>query len=334
MVASMRGPARVTIKESPIRRSPHPALLGLVCLACLAVAACAQPQRGGFTGAARSNIDPLDILTPQGPVDTSSLIRAPEVFAASGTVLWNGIRTTRGIWVAHQKADRSRRVRIVNSETGAEIDGILYRRDNSGSGNQVTLSSDAAAALAISAGTPTPVAIFGLRPTGATSVRQRRTVETRAEAELASHIARLDDNSLVQVVAAAMRGMGYATIFEPSLINGALTGIRAYPRPDLGYDLPSIRVTVRPASADPMDGPEYTRLREILSQSGDLGAVISLNGFEGALPSTPKSDFVHLELVDLEGLMNIWLTHYERLSDPDKALMPLRPVYFLAAGKQ
>ncbi|MEM9062864.1 MAG: hypothetical protein AAGD13_20570 [Pseudomonadota bacterium] len=299
-------------------------------LISLLLAACEPAKPVGLSGAARSNVDALDVLSPQGPADTSALVRAPEVFAASGVALWNGSRTTRGYWVAHPKADRSRRVRIVNSDTGAEIDGVLYRPEKQNSDNSVTLSSDAAASLAVRAGAPTRIAIFGLRPTGSTSASQRRTVETRAETELASHIARLDDNALVQVVSAAMRGMGYATIFEPSLSPGALTGIRAYPRPDLGYDLPSIRVTVRPASAGQMTVSELSALRTILSTSGDLGAIVSLSGFEPLVPADFADDFVHLELVDLEGLMNIWLTYYDRMSNPDQALLPLRPVYFLA----
>lgn len=303
--------------------------LSLVAL-ILGMTACVQPDPNRQSGVARNDIDALDSLWPNRADIDPEFVRAAEVFSASGLAIWDGSRTVRGLWVAHPKADRTRKVRITNTRTGDEIDGILYRADRKRSDGVVTLSSDAAEAMNLKPGAPSQISIVGLRPKGQTSKRQRRTVETRAETELVSHISRLKDTNLVQVAAAAMRGMGYATIFEEPLLPGLLSGIRAFPRPDQGYAVPTIRVAVRPSSAEPMGVAEVRMLQDKLTGSGDLGAIISVSGFEPDIAAGLTSSGAHIELVDLDGLSKIWTTYYEQLSDPDRALLPLQPVYFLA----
>lgn len=290
-----------------------------------------MPDPNRQSGIARTDTDELDTLWPRTGTIDPGFVRANEVFQATGVTLWNGKRTVGGFWVAHPRADQTRKVRITNTGSGVEVDGVLYRAEGSTRGERITLSSDNANALGIAPDTPSKVQISGLRPKGRTSQQQRRTVETRAETELASHISRLDDTRLVQVAAAAMRGMGYATIFEEALLPGLLSGIRAYPRPDEGYAVPTIRVAVRPASAAPMTAEELRYLQDKITGSGDIGAVISVPGFARNIRSGIARNGAHIELVDRDGLMQIWTTYYEQLSDPDRSLMPLQPVYFLAS---
>jgi hypothetical protein len=35
-------------------------------------------------------------------------------------------------------------------------------------------------------------------------------------------------------------------------------------------------------------------------------------------------------LVDVGQLFDLWVTHYERIAEPDRLLLPLKPVHFLA----
>ncbi len=37
--------------------------------------------------------------------------------------------------------------------------------------------------------------------------------------------------------------------------------------------------------------------------------------------------------VGLEKLFDLWLQHYDKLADPDKRLLPLKPVYYLAPSE-
>ena len=34
--------------------------------------------------------------------------------------------------------------------------------------------------------------------------------------------------------------------------------------------------------------------------------------------------------IDVGQLFDLWVTHYERIAEPDRLLLPLKPVHFLA----
>lgn len=299
-----------------------------------ALSAC-QPngQVNALSGVGAQGPDgPSAIRTGVAPVDTD-LVKAPELFAASGIAKWNGLRTARGVWVAHPRARSPRRVRIVNTRTGVAIDGMAYRsRDPDDSGDIVILSSDTAEALGVQKGVSTSIALFGLRPKGSQSRAERSRVETRAEGEVATHIARMDDTALLRLVAATMRGMGYATVFEDGPLGDQRASIRAFVPPSEGVQLPSIRIVVRPRAAEPAGLADIKRVHDWLTGSGDLGVLVSVPGFVARATDGLDTSGARLEMVDLDALTNLWLTHYEQMSAPDKALLPLRPVYFVASA--
>ena len=341
-----------TAKTPPI---PIPRLIGREALAASPVT---PPQRAAVVDkvalALSGPIRPVAIVEPARrsdapPVTPPSLVvgeldgtevqtagvdpeqvRAPELFRASGLAQWNGQRTVRGVWVTHPRARASRKVRIVNGRTGAEIDATLYRPDRTDGGDVITVSSAAALALGLEPGRPALLSLFGLRPKGATSPTERRQVENSAFSELASHVLRMDEDKLLQLAAAALRGMGYATEFSENPPGSALPSIRARSGPDAEFPLPSIRIAVRPRAGSPMGARRITELHRWMSKADDLGVVVSVSGFAEDARSGLLADGAHLEMVDLDGLLNIWLTHYEDLAEQDRALLPLRPVYFLA----
>jgi hypothetical protein len=39
-----------------------------------------------------------------------------------------------------------------------------------------------------------------------------------------------------------------------------------------------------------------------------------------------------VETLDLDGLLALWIDRYAEMAETDRALMPLQPVYFLAAN--
>lgn len=302
-------------------------------LALLALGACVPPGQAGMSGIdARESARP-GAWAAAAPVVDQGLKLAPELFHASGVATWDGSRTVSGLWLSHPAASRSRPVRVVNSDNGTEVDAFLYRPERDRDGDVVTVSSDTAEALGLRPGEPTSLALLGLAPGGAISAHQRRATETTAQSELASHIARMEQNQLVQLVAAAMRGMGYATIFEPAEDRGALPEIRAFPRPDAGLQLPGVRVLVRPADMPPMTARDLSERQALLTNSGDLGVVVSVAGFAAGAIEGLSAAGARIEMVDLEGLLEIWLTYYEGLSEPDRALLPLMPVWFLAGDR-
>jgi restriction system protein len=66
----------------------------------------------------------------------------------------------------------------------------------------------------------------------------------------------------------------------------------------------------------------------LLQGDGDIGIFISSGGFTSDSKSTARSSQVHVELIDLSRFIELWQEFYPKLSDEDKNLLPLIPIYF------
>ena len=79
-----------------------------------------------------------------------------------------------------------------------------------------------------------------------------------------------------------------------------------------------------------MDG-----LRAFMALLGDqdVGIFVSTGGFTKDAESEARTKETRkLTLVDLAMLVDLWVEHYEKIADPDKQLLPLKPVYYLATS--
>jgi cell division septation protein DedD len=90
-------------------------------------------------------------------------VEAPEVFQVTGKALWDGRPSLGGVWVAHPDSKQPERVMIVNMANGKFVVGALFRRESDLPGPKLQMSSDAATALDILAGSPTEVRVTALR---------------------------------------------------------------------------------------------------------------------------------------------------------------------------
>ncbi len=140
-------------------RSVFVCLVGSVLASCMTAAGGpADAGRQVTQSAAASPIEP----GPTALID-ARLRPVPEEFEVEANAVWDGKRTLQGIWVAHPAAETARRVRIVNVDTGFAVDGALFRRDDSSGGPSVLVSSDAAAALGMTADEPATLSIVAIR---------------------------------------------------------------------------------------------------------------------------------------------------------------------------
>lgn len=128
------------------------------------------------------------------------------------------------------------------------------------------------------------------------------------------------------LAAALLRGMGYYTPFiAPSGKDGGLD-IIAY-RDPLGTISPRIKVQVKHRD-QPTSVHEVRQLMGLLQKDGNVGIFISSGGFTSDSKITARSSHVHIELIDLSRFIELWQEFYHKLSDEDKALLPLIPIYF------
>jgi restriction system protein len=129
------------------------------------------------------------------------------------------------------------------------------------------------------------------------------------------------------LVAALLRGMGYYTPFvAPKGKDGGLD-IIAYKDP-LGATVPRIKVQIKHRE-NTASVKEIRELMGLLNKDGDAGLFVSTGGFSPDAKSTARTSNVHIELIDQNKFIELWQEFYNKLSDIDKNLFPLRPIYFL-----
>lgn len=131
-----------------------------------------------------------------------------------------------------------------------------------------------------------------------------------------------------ELVAALLRGMGYYTPFvSPHGKDGGLDVI-AY-RDPLGTMSPRIKVQIKHRGSA-SDVKEMRQLMGLLQRDGDVGIFVSSGGFTSDAKATARGSQVHVELIDLDRFISLWQEFYEKLTDEDKSLLPLTPIFFYA----
>lgn len=130
------------------------------------------------------------------------------------------------------------------------------------------------------------------------------------------------------LAAALLRAMGYYTPFVAPLGKDGGVDIIAY-RDPLGTESPRIKVQIKHREAS-TPVKDIRQLMGLLQKDGDVGIFFSTGGFTPDAKSTARGSHVHVELIDLERFIDLWRQFYEKLSDEDKAMLPLTPVYFVS----
>lgn len=121
--------------------------------------------------------------------------------------------------------------------------------------------------------------------------------------------------------------MGYYTPFvAPKGKDGGIDVI-AY-RDPLGTVSPRIKVQIKHRPDMPASVQEIRQLMGLLQKDGDVGIVVSSGGFSADAKVTARGAHVHVELIDLDRFIALWQDFYPKLTDEDKSLLPLMPLYF------
>lgn len=151
-----------------------------------------------------------------------------------------------------------------------------------------------------------------------------------ASASIESYISQKNPYEFQDLVAALLRGMGYYTPFIAPKGKDGGVDVLAY-RDPLGTQSPRIKVQVKhkPNSESKVTVQEVRQLVGILQKDGDVGLFVSSQGFTPDAKTTARDSHVHVELIDLSRFIELWQEFYLKLSDEDKAKLPLTPVYFI-----
>ena len=131
-----------------------------------------------------------------------------------------------------------------------------------------------------------------------------------------------------ELVAALLRGMGYHTPFVAPQGKDGGVDVIAY-RDPLGTVSPRIKVQIKHRET-PATVQEIRQLMGLLQKDGDVGLFVSSGGFTPDAKSTARTSHVHVELIDLDRFISLWEEFYNKLTDEDKNLLSLIPIFFFA----
>lgn len=162
-----------------------------------------------------------------------------------------------------------------------------------------------------------------------TVVTSYEQAQSTAREEIKDFVRKINPYNFQDLVAALFRGMGYYTPFiAPKGPDGGID-IVAYKDP-IGAELPRIRIQVKHRIDTKVGRSEVASLNSDLQKEGYIGIIVSSGGFSKEALNEIRKTNKHIEKIDIEDFLDLWEKHYEKLSDEDKNLLPLRKISFLA----
>lgn len=157
-------------------------------------------------------------------------------------------------------------------------------------------------------------------------------LEVNAIEGIKEYLKDLNPYEFQDLVAALLRSMGYFTPFiSPKGKDGGID-IIAFQDP-LGANAPRIKVQVkhRPDVAIPVD--EIRGLLGLLNKEGDIGLFVTSGRFTTDSQRFARDSHIHVKLIDGDTFIGLWKDFYSKLSDEEKNLLPLQPIYFLGPNE-
>jgi len=181
-------------------------------------------------------------------------------------------------------------------------------------------------------GQPEPDAVSDVDEADIEEAAVRTTFEEATEAAFAdirAHLEAMSPYDFQDLVAGLLEAMGYRVLWV------------APPGPDRGVDIvagsdplgvqdPRIKVQVKHRFASATDVSDLRAFMAVLG-SRDVGIFVSAGGFTKAARDEARNhETRRLPLLDLEQLLDLWISHYGKITEDKKLMLPLRPVYYLA----
>ena len=153
--------------------------------------------------------------------------------------------------------------------------------------------------------------------------------EETAWAEIRDYLAELNPFDFQELVAGLLKGMGYyvSWISPPGPDKGV--DIIAHSDP-LGVEGPRIKVQVKRTSDSKVNADTLRAFMSTLGEN-DVGLFVATGGFtRDAEKEAREQEKRRITLLDLQGLFDLWVEHYDSIPDAEQRLLPLRFIPYLA----
>lgn len=133
-------------------------------------------------------------------------------------------------------------------------------------------------------------------------------------------------------VAALLIAMGYyISMISPKGKDGGID-IIAYTDP-LGTKPPRIIVQVKHKPESSISSDEIQKLIGTMKRESDVGIFATSGDFSQPAKLEARLSGKHIELIDFDRFIDLWIQYYDKMSDENKTILPLHPVYFLGSNE-
>ncbi len=130
-----------------------------------------------------------------------------------------------------------------------------------------------------------------------------------------------------KLVAALLRAMGYYTPFIAPKGKDGGVDIIAYLDP-LGAQTPRIKVQVKHKPETAIGASDIRALLGVL-RAGDIALFVTSGTFSPDAKNTGTSSREFIRLIDGDEFIDMWQEYYDKMSDDDKNMLPLKRISFL-----
>ena len=157
-------------------------------------------------------------------------------------------------------------------------------------------------------------------------------LEENAITGLKDYVASKNPYDFQDMVAALLRAMGYYTPFIATRGRDGGLDIVAYQDP-LGTKTPRIKVQVKHRPEASVAVGEIRGLTGLLNKDGDVGLFVTSGSFTSESERFARDSHLHVKLIDFSSFINLWKKFYDKLTDDEKNMLPLHPIYFLGSNE-
>ncbi len=134
------------------------------------------------------------------------------------------------------------------------------------------------------------------------------------------------------IVASLLDAMGYhISDIAPRGPDGGID-IIAYTDP-LGTKQPRIIVQVKHRPNESVSSDAIQKLSGTLKRNTDVGIFVTSGQFSKPAIKEARDSREHIELIDFDRFISLWIEYYERMNDEQKNILPLYPIYFLGSNE-
>lgn len=153
-------------------------------------------------------------------------------------------------------------------------------------------------------------------------------MKERADEGLRAAIASRSPYEFQDMVAALLHAMGYFTPFVAPKGKDGGVDVLAFHDP-LGATVPRVKVQVKHQPSSSVSVEVVRQLVGLLNRDGDVGLVVTSGLFTSEAQRAARENHRSVRLIDGDEFIDLWIRYYSKMSEDDRSLLPITPVYFV-----